>query len=328
MKITRQKLLTLLKENKFVKTEVAEALQIDEASVRRLCKKHKIDTKMERTAGVTNTKHTQYKSVKKSNASKANEGSFVIVPDLHAHEVIWEYLATVCDFIREFKPKVLIQLGDLMDYECLLGMQKRKYPSFDGKDLGSLETEFQASAKILTMLNAAAPKGCRKVFLKGNHEWRADDLIKKFPEFKNLFDIEKRLDFTGWEVHAYLKKVKIGKLNVIHGEFFGQNPVMKHLTTYQKNIVFGHTHAIGQATLPSPMREIPIWGAMLGCLTNLNAAYMRNHSSRAEHGFGYGWWDEKSGDFDCKIARIIHGNFWANGKRYTTNVKRTKNSTG
>lgn len=313
-KLTRNSLLKLLKEHRFTKTEVAKVLGVGEASIRRACEKFNIDCDMERKSELASTKPPKYKTLKGGTSKAFNKGTFVIVPDLHADTVIWDYLQTVCEFIRVFKPQVLVQLGDLMDYECLLGMQKRKYPSFDGKDFASLEREFQACAKILTMFNAVAPKGCRKIFLKGNHEWRADDLIKKFPEFKSVFDIEKRLDFSGWEVHPYLQKVKIGKLNIIHGEFFGQSPVKKHLMTYQKNVVFGHTHAIGQETLSSPMREIPIWGAMLGCITHLNADYMRNKSSRAEHGFGYGVWEEKSGDFDCRVVRIIKGHFWAEGK--------------
>ena len=70
--------------------------------------------------------------------------------------------------------------------------------------------------------------------------------------------------------------------------------------------------------MSSPMRDIPIWGATIGCLCTLSADYMKNRSSRAEHGFAYGHFDKKTGDFDCKVVRVINGRFWASSesKRY------------
>jgi UDP-2,3-diacylglucosamine pyrophosphatase LpxH len=319
--LTRAQMLKVLKENNFIKRDVARSLGVDEASVRRACDKHNIDTDLERRSNLEDIVTTKYQVKKGNSGRKVKEGRLVVIPDLHANTVIWPVLQAVCEFIKDFQPQYLIQLGDIMDYECLLGVTKKKYPSFDGKDFASLEKEFQATAKIISMLNEAAPKGCKKYLLKGNHEYRADELIKRYPEFETLFGLEQRLDLSGWEVKPYLERLKIGKLNFIHGEFYGQSPVKKHLITYQKNVVFGHTHAISQDSMPSPMRSLPIVGYNIGCICTLNADYMRNKSSRAEHGFGYGVVDEVMGDFFFLPTRIVYGRFWARDKWYGTRKK-------
>jgi len=314
--LTRKQLLGILRDNGFEKKATAKQLGVDETSVRRACTRLEIDVELEKSAAVADKQYQTFPTESSKKNVKVNNGTFIVIPDLHAHEVIWDYLGLVCKFIEDFKPEYVIQLGDLMDYECLLGIGKKRYPAFDGKDVGRLNREFQACAKIITMINQASPAGSKKIFLEGNHEYRVTELLHKAPEFEDMFRLDKRVDMTGWEILPYLQKFKLGKLNFIHGEFYGISPVKKHLAVYDKNIVFGHTHAIGQETKPSPMREIPVWGAMLGCLCKLNADYMKNKSSRAEHGFGYGWFEEKSGDFDCAIKRIIHGGFWAEGRRY------------
>lgn len=314
--LTRRQLLGILRDNGFDKSATASQLDVNEASVRRACRRLEIDTELEKSASVADKQYQTFQTLPSKQSGKVNKGTFVVIPDLHAHEVIWDYLALVCQFITNFKPEYVIQLGDLMDYECLLGIGKKRYPAFDGKDVGKLNREFQAVAKIITMINQACPKACKKIFLEGNHEYRVTELVRKAPEFEDMFRLDKRVDMSGWKILPYLQKFKLGKLNFIHGEFYGQAPVKKHLSVYDKNIIFGHTHAIGQETKPSPMREIPVWGAMIGCLCALNAEYMKNKSSRAEHGFGYGWYEEESGDFDCAIKRIIHGGFWAEGRRY------------
>jgi hypothetical protein len=179
-----------------------------------------------------------------------------------------------------------------------------------------LEEEFQAAGKIISVVNQAVSKNCKKILLKGNHEFRADEIIQHHPEFKSFLDMESRLDLTGWTVKKYLEPFRLGKLNFIHGEFWGVYHVQQHLKCYQKNVVYGHTHGIQQDTMMSPMRQIPIWGASLGCLCDLNPDYQRHKSNRWQHGFGYGWFDAKTGDFDCQVKRIVNGGFWAEGRRY------------
>lgn len=316
MKMTRSILINALRENSFVKKEAARKLGVDEATVRRWCEKFGMDVEVEKKLAITSITAEKFKVKHSSRDVSVNSDSWFALPDMHDKDADPKYLDSVTAFLHDFKPKYFICIGDLLDYTCLMEKVKTKYPSFDGKDIYSLEVGFQAAAHILSRINEALPKSTTKVFLKGNHEYRADILIGKNDEFNSILNMEKRLDFSGWKILPYLEPYKLGRLNFIHGEFYGGNHVQKHLKHYQKNVIYGHTHAIAQDTMASPMRKIPIWGASIGCGCNLNPDYQRNKSNQWQHGFAYGWFDPTTGDFDQNIKRVIDGRFWAEGRRY------------
>lgn len=314
--ITKAKLIKLLRDNKWEKTAVASILLVGEASVRRLCTRLGVDVEYEKTKFLQAVEITKTSSKMKANNTKSIIDRWVAIPDVHDKDVSWPSLNAICDFVEDFKPKYVIQIGDLLDYTCLMGVGKKKYPSFDGQDLRQLEEAFEIGQQVMDKIANSAPKDAELVYEYGNHEYRAIELIARCPEFKKLLDPEERMDLSRWKVLPYLVGFKIGKLNIFHGEFFGQNHVQKHLKHYQKNILYGHTHGIQQDTMASPMREIPIWGAAMGCVCNVNPDYQRNKSNQWQHGFAYGYVDQASGDFDQQLKRIIHNKFWAEGKRY------------
>lgn len=314
--LTRAQLLKLLQEKNFCKERVAESLGVSESAIRRACKRHKVVVQQERKAMIPKQTIPKFMSKQTGSSHTPNIGTFLVYPDLHANTVNWEALNLVCQFAQDFKPEYVIQIGDWMDYLCLMSKIKSKYPSFDCEDLRSLQLEYEACSKQRSMINQVLPQGCKKVYQLGNHEHRATMLMKAHPELTSILDMETHLDLRGWTIIPYLQRFKLGKLNFIHGEFFGASHVQKHLRHYQKNVLYGHTHGIQQDTMASPMREIPTWGASIGCLCDVNPDYQRNKSNQWQHGFAYGWFDKNSGDFDVMIKRIIHGKFWAEGRRY------------
>lgn len=316
--ISRQELLRILKVCNFEKLRTAEKLGVDEATVRRLCRRLKIDTTKERESFLRQTELvSSYPTTPSSRSNKSSrKGTFVAIPDLHARNAIWSHLEKLALFISDFRPQYIIQLGDAMDYECLYGIHRQKNPFIFGRDIHTLDMEFQALARIVRLLNSVSPRDSEKFLLKGNHEYRADRLIERLPEFHSLVSLDNHIDLAGWKVLPYLKPLKLGKLHFIHGEFYGVSPVRKHLQVYQKNIIFGHTHRIEQSTMASPVREIPVWGASIGCLCNLNPDYLRNRSNAFDNGFAYGYIDS-NGDFDCAIVRIVRNRFRAEGRLYS-----------
>lgn len=314
--LTRGQMLSLLKKCYWVKTEVAKALRVSESCIRRECLRLDIDVEEEKIKGIEDFEIKKVKAVKSKNKKGFIKGRFVILPDIHDKNVDWDVLDAVCEFIKDYRPEYVVQLGDLLDYECLMEKRNQKYPSFDGRDLEGLKEGYYYSSIILNKINEVCPQGCKKVFLEGNHEYRATVVIAKSEFLRDILCYERNVDFSGWEIHRYLEPYKLGKLYIIHGEFFGANHVQKHLRHYQKNVAYGHTHDIQTGSMASPLREIPIFGWSLGCLCNLSPGYQNKKSSSWSHGFGYGMYDEKSGDFDLTAKRIIHKKFWAEGKRY------------
>lgn len=318
LKITELKLRKILAKNKWEKLAAADELGVDEASIRRACRKYLIDTEEEKKKSAGMLKPEVFSIARPKDNGEARPGTFVVVPDTHAQYYVRPVLSAITAFIKDFKPEVIVHIGDLLDNECLMAKVKTKYISFDEDDVKSLDTEFFYANEVLDKIDEVAPKNCQKIFLTGNHEFRADLILKRFPHFSKLVDYRERLQLKnrGWEWHPYLEPVKIGKLHLIHGEFYGANSVRKHLIHYQKNVMYGHTHSIEQTTLQSPMREIPIYGATIGCICDLSPDYQRNKSNAWEHGFAYGVFDEKSGDFQPVVVRVVHNRFYADGKWY------------
>lgn len=317
-KMTEAALRKILVKNKWEKLATAADIGVDEATVRRLCRRYGIDTAEERKKAAGTITPEVFSISSSKNGCVARPGTFVVIPDTHAQYYVRPVLAAITAFIKDFRPEIIVHIGDLVDNECLLTKMKTKFPSFDEADVKSLDTEFFYGNEILDQIDKVAPKSCRKVFLAGNHEFRADLMLKQYPHFSKLIDYRDRLRLKdrGWELHPYLEPIKIGKLYMVHGEFFRVNHVRKHLIHYSKNIMYGHTHTIEQATLASPMREIAVWGASIGCVCNLSPDYQRNKSNAWDHGFAYGVYDKASGDFHPHIMRVIHNKFYAEGKWY------------
>lgn len=320
VKLTREKLLKLLGQNNFEKQAVADILGIGEASIRRACRKFMIDTETEKKKAAGAIQPQTFKIAKSTNPASVQKGSFIVMPDAHGADYDRATVAAICAFAKDFKPEYFIQLGDLIDNTPLLTKVKTKYPAFDAVDIKALDDDYFYANEILDQVDIAVPKATKKIFLPGNHEYRSDIILRGYPEFKRILDYKERLNFKarGWDdTRKYLELFKLGKLSIFHGEYWGANHVMKHLAHYGRNLLYGHTHQIAQSTMATPDREIPYFGASIGCVTNVNPEWQRSKSNCWEHGFAYGWFDEKSGDFDVVVKRIIHNQFHAEGKVYS-----------
>ena len=317
--INKEKLLRLLAKHHWEKLATANAIGTDESSVRRACRKFGINTDEERQKAMGAIVPQKFKVIKPTSTAIARPGTFVIIPDAHGKEYDRNSAGAICGFIKDFKPEYIVNIGDLIDNQPLMAKVKTKYPAFDALDIKELDTDYYYANELLNQIDCSAPKNAKKIFLPGNHEFRSDILMKGSPEFKKIVDYKDRLRFSerGWDAsRQYLEPFDIGKLKLFHGEFWGANHVKKHITTYRRNLMYGHTHQVCQDALASPMQDIPTWGASIGCICNKNPEWQRSKSNCWEHGFAYGWFDKTTGDFYPVVTRIIHNRFYAEGKVY------------
>ena len=318
-KLTKAKLLRLLSQNGFEKQAVADVLGIGETSVRRACRKFHIDTVEEQKKAMGAIKPQTFKIAKPISNAEVQKGSFIVLPDVHGQEYDRKTVGAICAFAKDFKPEYFVQLGDIIDNTPLMSKVKMKYPSLDAVDIKALDTDYFYANEVLDQIDRAVPKATKKVFLPGNHEYRSDIVLSSYPDFKSIIAYKDRLRFKdrGWDdSRAYLEPIKLGKLNIFHGEFWGAGHLKKHLMHYQKNVMYGHTHQVCQDTLASPMRDIPVFAASIGCVCNVAPDWQRGKTNAWQHGFAYGWFDEQTGDFDTVVKRIIHNQFHAEGKVY------------
>lgn len=323
--ITELRLKKALMACKWIKVDTAELLGISETALHRLCRKYKIDTEEEIRKAAGAIEPEVFKIARTTDKSPVNIGSFVVIPDVHGKDYDRPCVAAICAFIKDFKPEVVVQLGDIIDNTPLMAKVKQRYPSFDEVDLKQLDLDYFYANEVLDQIDRACSVHTKKVFLPGNHEYRSDIILGSYPHFDSLLNYKTRLRFKerGWDItREYLQPLQLGKLNVFHGEFWGASHVRKHITHYRRNLMYGHTHQVCQDSIASPMQEIPTWAASIGCVTNVNPDWQRGKSNCWEHGFAYGWWDKKTGDFDPVIKRIVHGKFHAEGKLYIGGVEK------
>lgn len=321
--LSKDRLNTLLKKHAFIKLRVAEELHVDEKTIRRWCKSHGIDTTHEHKKMlaeyepiITLPKRKVVRSTKPQPLRRAFVFSDMQIP-YHSESAI-SIALQVC---KDYKPTHCIIIGDFMDYKPLLGKAKRKRPDISTDELKALDLEFIQASRILAEVEKVLPTGCVKIFLKGNHEDRANKEIEK-PDgdyWKKLIDIDVRLGLSqaGWRVLEYNDNIALGHLHFTHGSFFNDAHAKQHAVKYGKNVMYGHTHQVQVYTHPSPVRELPVFAASIGCLADVNPEWQRGKPNSHDHAFATVDFDE-SGNFFPSIHRIIRGKLVIPfGKTYT-----------
>src|SRR5882757_5724027 len=91
----------------------------------------------------------------------------VVLSDIQSPFHLPQAMALALEYIKRFKPELLVLNGDIVDFYTASSFQKI------GRGPNKLIEEIITTNKeILDPLMAAIPKGCRVVWTAGNHEHR------------------------------------------------------------------------------------------------------------------------------------------------------------
>jgi hypothetical protein len=234
----------------------------------------------------------------------------------HLDKPTW---AAVLDFTKRNRVGLFVFGGDNLDCGSISHHTKSK-PLFRPrgqmlKDLeGFKKTQLDAVEKTL-------PRDAIKVWLTGNHEDWASQLIEEQPELEGLLDFPKYLNLVerGWIVKPQGGHFKQGHLKFIHGDVLtgGQNAPRKALDTYVESVVFGHFHAFSSATKILPHSAKYKWQAWAtGCVGKLDASYLKNRPTGWLNGFNITEFYGTSGRFSHFPVTVFNGQFAYGGKLY------------
>lgn len=169
-----------------------------------------------------------------------------------------EYILWMGRYIAEKKPDILVMIGDFYDFPSLSSYDKGKASSEGRRFVDDLN----AGNKGLELLNLELSKDPtyqpRKVFCKGNHEYRVDRYVEDNPELKGTLGTEfLPLAQYGWEVYDFLNPVKIEDIYFVHylanpmnGRPYGGN-AMNILKTVGCSYVVGHKQTLDVAIRPT-----------------------------------------------------------------------------
>jgi hypothetical protein len=219
----------------------------------------------------------------------------VVATDVHVpfHDPV--ALALLQKFTSDFRPDVFVVGGDLIDFYPLSAFDR------DPKRRLSLRDELEQAHAYLQDIGLALPRGCRKVFLAGNHEDRLRRYLwRNAPELADLEELDLasllHLPRMGYEYIPYDDPVgAVGApgldlygILIMHGQFVRKHSgatARAHFERFMCNGVCGHSHRQGSYFHRAWGGESGWWEA--GCLCKLEPPYMSSPDWQAGWLAGY-----------------------------------------
>lgn len=214
----------------------------------------------------------------------AHSYSVLALPDTHLCTTIEPSLSykVAKKFCRDYKPDVIVHLGDLLDLDYLSKFTLNTPLLVEGKryaaDCALAEREL-LSWRCMTD---------RMEFICGNHDDRVDRFVEKFPALQGSMSVytDYCLESLGIGYTKFNDVLSIGKLNFTHGWFWNQYHGLKHLHKMGDHLFYGHTHDHQVIVQTIRARQEPHIAMSLGCLCNLNPQWKRNRPTEWINGVG------------------------------------------
>lgn len=217
-------------------------------------------------------------------------------------------------FAKDFKPDVIILGGDILDCNPIAHHNKGKPGRTEGLKL--LVDAKEAYDAIIKPLDDLKPK--EKVFITGNHERFLADMVEEIPGLEGILDVKPLLQLDDWKVIPQGDHYNLGKLTFVHGDQLsgGEHIAKAAVTTYERNIRFGHVHTFQTYTKTSPIEyKNAKTGIAVPCLCHKQPSYGRGKPNRWVQGFNYGYIGA-GGNFNDYVVTILDGACMVNGKLY------------
>jgi len=150
----------------------------------------------------------------------------LVIPDTQCKPNIpMEHLTWAGQAIVDYRPDVVVHIGDHWDFPSLSSHDKAGSKYFEGKRyLADVEAGNKGMELLLAPLKAAQKIQKenkhkvfkpRLVFLFGNHESRLTRAVQGNPMLEGLMTFD-HLDLKDWEVHGFLKPVFISGIGFSH----------------------------------------------------------------------------------------------------------------
>ena len=223
----------------------------------------------------------------------------------------------VLAFARDFKPDVWILGGDMLDVGCVSHHNHGKPGATEGLKL--IADAREGRKMFIEPVQEIVGKKGKLVYIRGNHERFLDDLTEKIPGLEGLLDLDQLLKLDKqWEIVPQGGAYKLGKVTFVHGDTIsgGENAAKGSVTTYERNIRFGHIHTYAAYTKTSPLdAKLAKTGIAVPCLCGKVPNYGRGKPNRWTQGYLYGYIDT-DGTFNDYVVIITDGKCIVNGKAY------------
>ncbi len=169
-----------------------------------------------------------------------------IIPDTHvgyhaglpAHDPLAENV--MLQSLEHYAPNLthVIVLGDFGNWESL-----SHWAALRAEHI-FIEEEVRLVNAHLDLIDEAAGKKVKKIFIEGNHEAWSTLLEAKYPQFRDVVNLKQRLfrDRDNWTWIPNNHYFKLGKLYYTHGNLPGARDMESLLKVAGKSVMCGHNH--------------------------------------------------------------------------------------
>lgn len=244
----------------------------------------------------------------------------VVVPDTQVRpNVHTDHIDWIAQAIVEYQPDVVVHLGDHWDFPSLNGHEEPGSAPLEGaRYQDDLQSGNEAFKRLSEPMDAEIKRrrdkhrerwNPRKVFLKGNHETRADRVANNNPKFIGTIGSD-NCDTRDWEKHEFLEVVNID--GVLYSHFFQTShsgrpiggTVHNKLTKIGSSFVQGHVQGldIGTKIMGSGKTW---WGIVAGSAYTHIEEYRGNQGQRHWRGIVV-LNDVRDGEFEPMPLTLNH----------------------
>lgn len=192
----------------------------------------------------------------------------LIIPDTQVRRgVPTEHLDWAAQAIVEYKPDVVVHLGDHWDFPSLNSHSPPGSIELEGgRYQDDLDAGNEAFAQLFTPMdqeiarlkrNKKTQWNPRKVYIRGNHDSRADRVATNDPKWDGIIGSH-NCETRDFEVHKFLEIVEIDGISYSHyfanvhsGRPIGGS-IENRLNTIGRSFVQGHEQGLRYARKPYP----------------------------------------------------------------------------
>jgi len=236
---------------------------------------------------------------------------FMVVCDIHGHQLDATATNAALAFAKDFNPEIRVIAGDLWDFSAI-----RKGASDEERKI-SMADDFEAGTRFA---DSFFKGGKQNTLMLGNHDVRVYDLtlstdaVRRDLGEKMVQDIGMVAKKNKAALVPYDSRtgvINIGHLSVVHGFHTGVGACASHSRIYG-NVIFGHVHSIESFQTPGLKQQE---ARAIGCLCRLDQDYVNRKTGKLRwaHGWAYGWLFE-DGTYQLHQARSVEGKFYASGE--------------
>lgn len=227
------------------------------------------------------TQHTVRAAFAELEKLQSVEETILIKPDSHACcKESNKRFDLLGKFTNDRRPSIIVDLGDHWDMESLSSFDKGKASAEGNRYINDIDVGIDAMERFLNPLTYNP----RKVFIRGNHEYRIIRAANSDPALVGTLGYEDlQLEEMGWEVCDYKDVIDIegiafthhftaGRMDKPISGVDGASQARNILTKVHMSAVQGHSHVWGYAedTLTTGKR---IFAIVAGCFFEKEVSY-------------------------------------------------------